>query len=217
MDLLRQVDAYCERTDFSFWSEPLNAITNLAFILAALAAFMLWRKAGRQDAGALVLILLMTTIGVGSFLFHTYATIWAMLLDVIPIMIFMLVYFYLATRAYLAAGRLQAVVATLGFLGVLLGAPQFIEPIFGSSGGYVPALLAMWGFAAILMRKDPETARALAIAGAVFTLSLAFRMMDEPICSHIALGTHFLWHIFNSIVLFVLTRAFIRFKSRNIA
>ncbi|MDX5593063.1 ceramidase domain-containing protein [Pseudovibrio sp. SPO723] len=215
MDLLRQVDAYCERMGFEFWAEPINAVTNLAFIVAALLAFAVWTRQENKDAGSFILIALIAIIGTGSFLFHTYATIWAMLLDVIPIMFFMLAYFYLATRHYLHSGILQSIVATLGFLGVLLGAPQFIEPYLGSSGGYVPALLAMWGFAAILMRKDPETAKSLALAGAVFTVSLTFRTLDEPVCAQISFGTHFLWHIFNAIVLYVLTRAFIRFKQRK--
>ena len=33
--LNHQVDVYCERTDFSFWSEPINALTNIAFLIAA--------------------------------------------------------------------------------------------------------------------------------------------------------------------------------------
>ncbi len=36
MDWFQAVDAYCERTGPDYWSEPLNALTNLAFLLAAL-------------------------------------------------------------------------------------------------------------------------------------------------------------------------------------
>ena len=32
------IDAYCERLGPGFWAEPLNAWTNLAFLLAALLA-----------------------------------------------------------------------------------------------------------------------------------------------------------------------------------
>ncbi len=41
MDWFEQIDGYCERTDFTYWSEPLNAVTNVAFIIAAL---LLWRR-----------------------------------------------------------------------------------------------------------------------------------------------------------------------------
>jgi len=35
VDFWRSVDLYCERTDPGFWSEPLNAASNAAFLLAA--------------------------------------------------------------------------------------------------------------------------------------------------------------------------------------
>jgi len=30
------IDGYCERLDPSFWSEPVNAVTNAAFVIAAI-------------------------------------------------------------------------------------------------------------------------------------------------------------------------------------
>jgi len=35
VDWFAQFDGYCERTDLTYWSEPVNAVTNLAFIIAA--------------------------------------------------------------------------------------------------------------------------------------------------------------------------------------
>ena len=32
---------YCERTSAAFWAEPLNAVTNGAFIVAAIAGIVL--------------------------------------------------------------------------------------------------------------------------------------------------------------------------------
>ena len=45
MDYQQKIFAYCERgLDPSFWAEPVNALTNLGFILASLIALvMLWR------------------------------------------------------------------------------------------------------------------------------------------------------------------------------
>ena len=33
--MLDPIDAYCERTSAAYWAEPVNAVTNLAFLLAA--------------------------------------------------------------------------------------------------------------------------------------------------------------------------------------
>ena len=70
-----RVNGYCERTDASYWSEPLNAVSNAAFLIAAA---LCWRMTGR-DPGARLLVVILAAIGVGSYLFHTHARIWAML------------------------------------------------------------------------------------------------------------------------------------------
>ncbi len=67
MDLTAQLDGYCERIDPSFWSEPVNAITNAAFLIAAL---YMWRRS-RSLPMAQALCVVLFAIGVGSFLFHT--------------------------------------------------------------------------------------------------------------------------------------------------
>ena len=41
MDWTRQIDSYCERLGPDYWAEPVNALTNLAFVLAAA---LLWPR-----------------------------------------------------------------------------------------------------------------------------------------------------------------------------
>ena len=41
MEWFEAVDGYCERVDAAFWSEPINVVTNAAFLIAALWA---WRR-----------------------------------------------------------------------------------------------------------------------------------------------------------------------------
>jgi len=38
------IDLYCERLGPGLWAEPLNALTNLAFLLTALASWQLARR-----------------------------------------------------------------------------------------------------------------------------------------------------------------------------
>jgi hypothetical protein len=53
MNWLSPVDAYCERTGPEYWSEPVNAVTNLAFLIAAV---VIWpRLKGRDMAMGRVL------------------------------------------------------------------------------------------------------------------------------------------------------------------
>ena len=107
------IDLYCERTDASFWAEPANALSNAAFLIAAAAAFWLWRRAPGRDWPALALIIVVMAVGVGSFAFHTLATRGAILADVIPIALFIYGYLLLALRRFLrlSAGVSIAIVA----------------------------------------------------------------------------------------------------------
>ncbi|MGA0824079.1 MAG: alkaline phytoceramidase, partial [Burkholderiaceae bacterium] len=80
------IDIYCERLDPSFWAEPINALTNLAFI-----AVGFWVLRGSSQSGK-VLGLLTLLVGIGSLAFHTFATPWAATLDVGFIALFILAF-----------------------------------------------------------------------------------------------------------------------------
>ena len=114
VDWFRAVNGYCERTDPSYWSEPLNAISNAAFLVAA---WLSWRLASRErDRGGAALALILAAIGIGSYLFHTHARVWAMLADVVPIQAFILVYLALATIRFFGTPWWGGVLAAVAFV-----------------------------------------------------------------------------------------------------
>ena len=218
MDLTRRIDGYCERTGPEFWAEPLNAVTNAAFLVAAVAALALAARRGRIDPAVLWLSGLLAAIGAGSFLFHTFATAWAAILDVAPIVLFILVYFAVAMRRFVGLGWRGAILATLAFValsaagGPLLG--PLLRPLIGGSVGYVPALLALAVVGGWLAARPDARQRGaglhLLAAAALFAVSLSFRVLDEPLCAAWPPGTHFLWHILNASVLFTALSGLIR-------
>lgn len=213
MALSDRVDNYCERVGPEFWSEPLNAVTNAAFLIAALAALLMWRRRTPDDLPALLLIAIVFLTGIGSFLFHTFATRWASLTDVIPIAFFIYGYLFVALNRFLRLSWWQALAVVIAFFAVTPFAAQLVAPLLGSSAGYVPALTAIFVVGGLFYRKDPGLGGQVLVAGVVFALSLTMRMLDEPLCTHFAVGTHFLWHILNSIVLFLLLRVLIRHRA----
>ena len=199
MDWTAPVDAYCERLGPEYWAEPVNAVTNLAFVLAAL---WLWpRTAGRGIDRALAAIL--AAIGVGSWLFHTHATGWAGLADVLPILLFVLVYFYAANRDFHGMRPAFAALGALAFVpyAALVGPVFAALPFFEISSFYWPIPLLIFGYALTLWRRAPATARGLAIGGAILCASLTFRSLDMVLCDVVPLGTHFMWHILNGLML----------------
>lgn len=193
------VDAYCERTGPDYWSEPVNALTNLAFLVAA--AVMWPRVRGLALGRALAATL--AVIGVGSWLFHTHATRWAGLADVLPILGFILLYVFAASRDMLGLRPLRAGLLTLGFFPyAALTVPLFARiPGLGSSAGYAPVPILILAYAVLLRRRAPATARGLAAGAGLLVVSLAFRTLDGPLCAAIPLGTHFLWHVLNALML----------------
>jgi hypothetical protein len=204
--------AYCERLGVpAFWAEPLNALTNAAFLIAAIAVLILWKRLRPRDWPVLALIGLMTLIGIGSFLFHTIPNGRTVLMDVLPIQGFILGYLGLALRRFLGLPLWAALAGPVVFFLASAGLVEVAGSRALAGGiGYLPALLALFGFALALGLKPDEAARGLArgflIAGCLFTLSLTLRTLDKPLCGDWPAGLHFLWHLLNASVLFVLAR-----------
>ena len=224
-DWFEPIRSYCERTGPDFWSEPLNAATNGAFLVAALLAA---RRAAEvpADRPCLALAALTGVVGIGSFLFHTLALRWSMLADVIPIALFIYGYFWLAMRRFLGLGTAAAACVTLAFLAFSFGLTPALDALTGrslaeaSNGSidYLPAILALAGVSAALLAIRPSTGarreagrRLLAVAG-LFLVSLTARTLDRAACPAIPFGTHWLWHLLNACVLYALIAAAIRFR-----
>ena len=207
MDWSQSVDAYCERTDPTFWAEPVNAISNLAFIFAGIFGLWLLSRSAKRDGPASSLAILVLVIGAGSFTFHTVATRWASLADVLPIAVFIYAYFALALRRFLALSLMWTAVGTVAFLIASFALEPVFQALVGSSAGYVPALLAMLGIGGVLTARGDSSGQTVLTAGGVFFVSLGFRMLDMPVCESWPLGTHFLWHILNAVTLALLLKA----------
>ena len=158
MDWRAPVMDYCERQSSAFWAEPANALSNFAFVIAAASAFLLWRRRGGADYPALALIIVTASVGVGSFIFHTVATRGAMLLDVVPIAIFIYGYFLLALRRYFRLSMVAATAITLAFAALSFFATT-VDALNGSVG-YLPALAALSIFAALLWSRGGARRRA---------------------------------------------------------
>lgn len=221
-----RIFAYCERgLDAGLWAEPLNALSSLAFLAAAIAGYREWTRAGTRHSGAagrttatLALVLLAAAIGVGSILFHTVATRWARLADTAPIGIFMLGYLAFALIRLLrldaatVAGAMLAFMVSLGAAGAITCAGA---PCYNGSLAYAPALVALAAVGLALARRRHPAAPALLLAAALFLPSLALRTVDLAACPYTivaarAVGTHFLWHLVNALALWLLLRAAIR-------
>lgn len=199
------IDLYCERAGPSLWAEPVNAVSNAAFLVAAYAAFDLWRREGKGDAAILALIIVAAAVGFGSFAFHTLATRGAMMLDVTPIGFFIYGYCLLALRRFLMLSWPVALILLGAFIALSLGLASLVpRHVLNGSSGYFPALAALIVFGWLL--RGHRVGQCMLAAAGLFIVSLIFRIMDLEVCPVFPLGTHFLWHLFNAGVLYAVLR-----------
>ena len=201
---------YCERLSALPWAEPLNAVSNLAFLLSAALAWRLAGHCGDRQAGqdARLLAILLALVGCASLSFHTFASPTTGFLDVAFIGLFNLVYLCLCVRRVLGFSWAATTAAGAGFLALdqLRAAVLPARLLFGSTL-YLPPLLVLGGLILAIRRTSPAAAGRMGQAAGVFLLSLTARTLDRPLCSAWPWGLHFVWHLLNAWVLLQLIRA----------
>lgn len=196
------LDLYCERLGPGLWAEPLNALSNVAFFVAAWASWRIARRLGPPAGSLALLIGLMAAIGVGSMLFHTFATSGANILDVGPILLFQACFLWFYLRRETATGLVLSALAVGVFLVVTLAARQFSGLLNGSLA-YLPAFTVLLGLGAYHYNGRKEERSALLVAAGVFAVALAARTIDQAACPYIPFGTHFLWHVLTAAVAYL--------------
>ncbi len=163
-------------------AEPINAASNGAFLLAALAGLglLLLRPREQRSADHYLLISLVLFIGLGSLAFHLYATGATELADVLPIGVFMLVYLGFALNRFLGVPAGWTVLLVIGFTALMaangqvkcwdggIGIPgadvQGVKPCLNGSLFYLPALAALI-VVGLLLEEKRHRGRALSVVG----------------------------------------------------
>jgi hypothetical protein len=222
---------YCERgTNTVLWAEPINAVSNAGFFLAALVAWqlLLWRPREERSADHYLLIALGFLIGFGSLAFHVYADEGTAFADIVPIALFMLVYLGFALNRFLSVPPGWTVLLAVGFT-ALVGVAMHVQcwdggigfagaavpeakPCLNGSVAYLPALGALIVIGMLLVERHHRAGPYVVWAAAIFAISIVFRTLDLALCDQVVIdgrqvGTHFIWHLLNALVLFLLLRA----------
>jgi hypothetical protein len=214
MEWTAQIDGYCERLGPGYWAEPLNAVTNLAFIVAAV---FMWRRSAGIGAARLLCVILFA-IGVGSFLFHTHATVWAAMTDVVPIGLFILVYLFLVHRDVVGLSGWRVWGATALFFPFAWGVVAVLGrvPFFEVSSFYWTVPILLFAYGAGLRGRFPATARGMVIGGVILSVSISLRSVDETVCAAFPVGTHIFWHLLNAGMLGWMIEVYLRHRRASL-
>jgi len=208
-EFCRAIDHYCERITPDLDAELVNALSNAAFLIGA---WLAWRVQARQPAAAAAplirtLIVAMAVVGLGSFLFHMIGTRWAEWGDVIPILIFMLLYlWFLLTYLFHWPAPWKAVALVVFFVATFMLEAAVPGDVLWGGALFIPTILVFIAIGAMLKRRGHPAANAMLGAIAIFFLAFTARSSDMPVCEAFPLGTHFLWHLLNATLLYLLVR-----------
>jgi Ceramidase len=209
----------CERHAPGLLAEPLNVISNLGFIYVAIAMYRFYHKhediGGRWIWDIHAMTFLTFIIGVNSIIFHAYPNATTELMDTIPIVMFIMIYF---TSVLFRIGRTNlfqagiCLVAFVGFSHVLVH--QFPRAL-NDSIGYLSSMIALIIIAVYLHLKARPSSTHFMMAAIIGVTSLFCRAIDRELCDLFPLGTHFLWHCLNATLLYILLKQIIRNVNRE--
>jgi hypothetical protein len=204
----RTMDVYCERVGLGLLAEPLNATSNASFLLAAWAAWILAQRTGTLSKGIKGQIALGASVGIGSILWHTVPNSWTFIVDVVPILIFIVSYVWLYTRAVMGRGAGLAALSIAAFLLGTYVAVSYAHVLHGALV-YTPGLVVVLVLGFFHAGERAVARFTLLVAAGVYVGALFFRTIDNEVCGALPIGTHFLWHLLIGLVTYLAMRALI--------
>ena len=206
------MDFYCERTNNQIFDEPINAISNVFFIIVSISLFKILRK-NQSDKIYYVQPILIFFIGIGSFLFHLKPNLITLYLDIIPIFLFSLSFIFLFNRNVINISNLNSALLFILFLTLLLFiTPKLKYEILNGSEFYFANYFFLAMYTIWLYFKKSDFFQLLFLGFIFFNLSILLRSIDNHICNYLSIGTHFLWHFLNAYLLKILTLVNCRIK-----
>ena len=203
------IDIYCERLEPGLLAEPINAITNIAFFIAGFFALKLAKSENAFTWRSTLLIALVFAMGIGSSLFHTFAVTWAMLSDVLPILAYQIVFIIVYAQSVIKMKCRYSYLLLGAFFVTMYIAMRLPREWLNGTLEYAPALIFVTGLGFWHLKNAAREQWGLLAAAGVFVVSMTLRSIDMHFCQTLPIGTHFLWHCLNGVVLYLTTRAYI--------
>ena len=209
----------CERGGLGMLAEPLNVLSSFAFMIVSVSIYRYYHRHEDLDRKWLwdihALTFLTFIIGVNSVIFHSFPSPTTELMDTIPIVMFIILYFWSVLFRIGRCTPFQAVVCFVAFVGfshILVA--QFPHSL-NDSIGYLSSMIGLIVIAVHLHLKARPSSQHFMLASIVGVCSLFCRAIDRDVCPQFPIGTHFFWHILNATLLFLLLKQIIRNVNRD--
>jgi hypothetical protein len=209
-----KVQTYCERCGPGLFDEPINAVSNIVFLIAAWTAWRLGKRRASLSLGLWLLIDLSIAVGIGSLMWHTFATPWALYFDVVPILLFQLCFLWIYCRHVAGLNRALVMSLLLAYILAGLWLRQYRVWLNGVLL-YAPAIglsLSIGVYHCVRVQREPYV---LLVSALLFCIALICRTIDLIVCRWLPIGTHFLWHVLNGVVVYLAMRSLIIARAEN--
>lgn len=205
MILREALDLYCERIDPGLWSEPLNLLTSLAFVVAA---WVLWRRQLPSEAWRETrrLAVLLGMVGVCGAVFHATGERWAQTLDAGAALLAGVVFLQRYLSRVVRARSGGIVLTVLGLLILWRVLKHFGDLGMNGSEPYLVAWLVLASLSSWAARKSAESLPWMLAASCLFPVALALRSVDLLACGVWRHGTHAAWHVLAAFVAYLCAR-----------
>lgn len=168
-------------------AEPVNLLSNITFLLAAVVAAQF--SESRMDQ---VLIYQVLCIAIFSSIAHLFVTRFTAIIDEISICVFVLTYMQVFLFHMMALDLWIGLAFDIVFIAIAYLCLFTYRDAFNGAVDFIPVLLALWiGGFWIGYEHDSWT---IIVSAFLATVGIVARIADFEVS--IPVGTHFLWHIF---------------------
>jgi len=210
----------CERkVPDDLWAEPLNALTSIGFFIAAFLTYLHCRNhpevKHERKLDIYIIIFLIALIGAASITFHMAPSKYTELFDIITIVTFIHFYFFSFLVRVANLKLFNIIVVYLAFSGTTHMLVSQFPNAMNDSIAYLSSIVAVIFMSFYMNIKRRAASIDLFIASIIGMTSLFFRSIDNYVCDQIPIGTHFIWHVFNAILIYLLMKQLVRSINRR--
>lgn len=203
------MDFYCERINLNFFNEPLNIISNIFFLICSIIIFKRYRKININNEFYIFPICVFL-LSFGSSSFHSYPNKFTLLCDIIPIFVFCIFFAFTINKNILKINLTENIFFILIYIFLSLFLPTIVNFDFLNSSQYYLSNFLLLNFYTFILKNNKLIIKILIKSVIFFSIALFFRTIDNFICNFLNIGTHYLWHLFSSILLFYLCQIFVK-------
>lgn len=196
---------YCEWINGTV-HQPINTLTNIAFLLAAILAFRAIQKSENKELLISLLPFSIALIGIGSALWHHQTNTFGDLVDTLSIGIFVVLIGVVILKRCTSSLLVQT-----GAVVLVLTTALSLEKLPYLNGSLVYVFLfSVLGIAlSVLSSRGKAKLQPALTAISLLVIGLTARTLDVHLCTAVPYGTHFVWHITTAAAAYFITRALV--------